>query len=122
MARKAPARDFHRLHHPLTAAFLEGRMDDYQRIATAWAERQAIAEAAPACCVVCRFPLLAAPGGFQFCAYERAGQHAKVMQAAFAPCATSAGTMLNVSSERAFKRQPLSSVMKRRSVPNRSGG
>jgi hypothetical protein len=32
-------------------------------------------------CVDCRNPLLATEYGFQFCPYERAGQHAKVSRA-----------------------------------------
>lgn len=34
-----------------------------------------------ACCVECRNPLVAAEQGFQFCPYERAGQHEKLRRA-----------------------------------------
>jgi hypothetical protein len=36
-----------------------------------------------ACCIECRNPLIATQAGFQFCPYERAGQHEKLRRAVF---------------------------------------
>ena len=72
---------YKREHWPALAAWEEDRMDDYHRIAQ---ERAATAQAlgdALACCIECRNPLLATEYGFQFCPYERAGQHPKVKSA-----------------------------------------
>jgi hypothetical protein len=81
-SRRATSKAWLRAHTPLVYAGLydDGLVDERRRRAEL--ERDARdRRAALACCIECRNPLLATEYGFQFCPYERAGQHPKVMAA-----------------------------------------
>ena len=77
-SRRASFKTWLRKHMPLVYA---GLYDDPLLERRRRAELARIARerrAALAYCIECRNPLLATEYGFQFCPYERAGQHAKV--------------------------------------------
>jgi hypothetical protein len=76
-----------REHAPLVHLGLYREPDDELATAAEHRRRSELEElarirrAALACCIECHNPLLATEDGFQFCPYERAGQHVKVSQA-----------------------------------------
>jgi hypothetical protein len=76
-----------REHAPLVHLGLYREPDDEFATAAERRRRSELEElarvrrAAVAYCIECRNPLLATEDGFQFCSYERAGQHAKVSRA-----------------------------------------
>ena len=76
-----------REHAPLVHLGLYREPDDELATAVERRRRRELIELARirrdalAYCIECRNPLVAAEQGFQFCPYERAGQHAKVSQA-----------------------------------------
>lgn len=72
---------FKRGHWPAFAAFEEGRLDDYHRLCAQRLEQDQLRAAALAYCIECRNPLIGTDCGFQFCPYQRAGQHAKLARA-----------------------------------------
>jgi len=74
-------REYNRKHLPLSTAFLEGSTDDFVRVTKERAELERERREALAYCIECRQPLLAAARGFQYCPYERAGQHPKLKRA-----------------------------------------
>jgi hypothetical protein len=76
-----PSQAHKREHWPLLAAWDEDRLDDYLRLREERARVAGIRRDALAYCTECQNPLLAAEYGFQFCPYERAGQHPKVKAA-----------------------------------------
>jgi hypothetical protein len=80
-SRRASFKTWLREHTPLVYATL---YDDrlLERLRRAEMARLArISRAALAYCIECRNPLVAGEYGFQFCPYERAGQHEKVKAA-----------------------------------------
>jgi hypothetical protein len=76
-----------REHTPLVYLGLYSEPDDELALAAERRRRRELVElarirrAALAYCIECRNPLLATEDGFQYCPYERAGQHAKVSHA-----------------------------------------
>jgi hypothetical protein len=80
-SRRATFKQWLREHTPLVYAALQ---DDrlLERVRRAQLERLArVRRDALAYCVECRNPLIATEDGFQFCPYQRAGQHEKIMAA-----------------------------------------
>jgi hypothetical protein len=78
-SRRATFKQWLREHTPLVYAALQ---DDrlLERVRRAQLERLArVRRDALAYCGECRNPLIATEDGFQFCPYQRAGQHEKIM-------------------------------------------
>jgi hypothetical protein len=77
-----------REHAPLTYLGLYAGNDEVARAAEYRRRRELeqlarVRREALAYCVECRNPLVATEQGFQFCPYERAGQHEKLRRALF---------------------------------------
>jgi hypothetical protein len=86
-SRRASFKSWLREHAPLVYLGLYREPDDELATAAERRRRRELEElarvrrAALAYCIECRNPLVATEYGFQYCPYERAGQHAKVSQA-----------------------------------------
>ncbi|HVA83647.1 MAG TPA: hypothetical protein VNF28_01980 [Candidatus Binataceae bacterium] len=76
-----PLQAYKREHWPMIAAWEEDRMDDYHRLSKERAALEKVRREALAYCTECHNPLVATEHGYQFCPYERAGQHAKIKAA-----------------------------------------
>jgi hypothetical protein len=82
-SKRATHRRWLREHAPLVYLGLYTGADDVARAAEHRRRRELdelarVRRDALAFCVHCHYPLVATEQGFQFCPYERAGQHAKV--------------------------------------------
>jgi hypothetical protein len=87
-------------------------------------ERAKIRREALAFCIECHYPLVASETGFQFCPYERTGQHAKVKAAAESEereSAVGASGLVLGSREARFLARPGRATIRRRRKPNPSG-
>jgi hypothetical protein len=86
-SRRASFKQWLRQHTPLVHLGLYSEPGDELARAAEHRRRRELDELARvrrdalACCIDCRNPLVATELGFQFCPYERAGQHAKVSRA-----------------------------------------
>jgi hypothetical protein len=85
-SRRATFKQWLRQHTPLVHLGLYGVGDQLSTAAEHRRRRELdefarVRRDALAYCIDCRNPLLATEYGFQFCLYERAGQHAKVSRA-----------------------------------------